>query len=132
MKKAIFPRIGSLFLAVLFLAGTGFRPSGNPAGEGETRIFIDGKEVVPEGMITLDKDETVLLEATGLKPNSEIYIKVKKAGIRWAEDTYLVGESGTLKELLDVPERELTVNCYVTYYDGLGSFHSAEFKLRVN
>jgi hypothetical protein len=98
----------------------------------ETKVFIDGKEIQPSGTIILKKDDTILFEATGLQPNSDIYIKVKKAGIRWAEDTYHVNETGKVREILDVPEKDLTVNCTVTYYNADGDFVTTEFKLKID
>lgn len=131
MKFSMAKSRSYFFLGILFLTSSGFKLATLPPSDGETRIFIDGKQIVPEGTITLEKDETILLEATGLKPKSEVYIKVKKVGIKWAEDTYTVNDSGTVKQFLDVPERDLTVNCFLTYFDAAGRFHEAEFKLRV-
>lgn len=129
MKPAIFRAALPAFLFVVFFMGSAFAPC--DCAEGDTKVFIDGKEIVPEGLIQLEKDDTILLEATGLKPHSEVYIKVKKAGIKWAEDTYRVGETGTVKEILDVPEKDLIVHCTVSYYNAENRFVTTEFKLKI-
>jgi hypothetical protein len=128
MKLAICRAFTGLFLTLSFWGTTAFTTL---APDEETRVFIDGKEIYAEGTIQLEKDDTILLEATGLKPNTDIYIKVKKAGIKWAEDTYRVGAEGKVKEILDVPEKDLIVNCTVTYTNASGNDLTTEFKLKI-
>ena len=86
-----------LFLG-LFVVTTAFRK------DDVTKVMIDGKEIQPEGTITLQRDDTIYLECTGLQPNSKVEMSVKKLGIKWAEDSYDVNETGSVKEILFVPE----------------------------
>lgn len=100
-------------------------------GGGEERVLIDGKELQDEKVITLEKDDTVYLEAYGIKPKSDINVKVMKMGIKWAEDSYRVDETGTIKAIMHVPEQKLSVNCEVTYYGANGQFIEKNFKFKV-
>jgi hypothetical protein len=102
-----------------------------PVGGGEERVLIDGKELQNEKVITLEKDDTVYLEAYGIKPQSDIHVKVMKLGIKWAEDSYHVDESGMIKAIMHVPEQKLTVNCEVTYFGSNGQFIEKAFKFKV-
>jgi hypothetical protein len=102
-----------------------------PRGEDGEKVMIDGKEVQNEKVIELEKDDTVYLEAFGIKPKSEINVKVIKLGVKWAEDVYEVDETGTVKAIMHVPEQRLTVNCEVSYTSGSGEFVEKEFKFKV-
>lgn len=115
------PLIGLFFLA------SGFAPA--LSGE-DAVVLIDGKEVTAESTLVFDRDDTVYLEATGIKPNSNIYFKVKKMGIRWYEDLYEVDKTGEVKGVMQIPEEKLSLNCTVTYYSADGTFHEVEFKFK--
>lgn len=97
-------------------------------GEDAT-VLIDGKPIVPEGDITLKRDDTIMLECVGLKPNSNVSFIVRKAAIKWYEDVYAVNGSGNVKQLLDIPEQKLTVTCIVSYYTADDAEHEVKFKL---
>ena len=74
MKKLL---LNVVALSMVFFIGSGFTAR---LGE-EAIVKIDGQVVEPDGELTFDRDDTVYLEATGIKPNSKIHIKVKKLGM---------------------------------------------------
>jgi hypothetical protein len=123
MKKLM---LNVLALAMLFLIASGFAAA---PGE-EAVVMIDGKVIKPDGELTFDRDDTVYLEATGIKPKSKIHIKVKKLGIAWMQDDYDVDKSGEVKGIMHIPEEKLTVNCFIEYYAADGSFHEVQFKCK--
>jgi hypothetical protein len=114
-------------LILVFLLATGFASA--PAGE-DAEVKIDGKLVRAESTLSFDRDDTVYLEATGIKPNSTIRFKVKKAGIKWFEDVYDVDKTGEVKGIMHIPEERLTVTCFVEYYSRDNTFHEVKFKFK--
>lgn len=111
---------------LLFVFCSGF----TPLGEDEAIVKIDGKLIKPDGEVVFEKDDTVWLEATGIKPNSSIHIKVKKAGISWMQDDYEVDETGEVKGVMHIPEQRLTVTCFIEYYSNDNQFHEVKFKCK--
>lgn len=122
--KRLFFRIVPLML-VYFLA-SGFAAAPNE----EAIVKIDGKLIVPDSEVVFERDDTVWLEATGIKPNSKIHMKVKKLGIAWMQDDYDVDKTGEVKGIMHIPEEKLTVNCFIEYYSGDGKFHEVQFKCK--
>ena len=123
MKKLLL-NVGAL--SMVFFIGSGFTAR---LGE-EAIVKIDGQVVEPDGELTFDRDDTVYLEATGIKPNSKIHIKVKKLGIAWMKDEYPVDKTGEVKGIMHIPEEKLTVNCFIEYHAADGSFHEVQFKCK--
>lgn len=113
----------SLVIGSLFFSLTAFVPNE------DATVLIDGKQIIPEGDITLKRDDTIMLECVGLKPNSNVSFVVKKAAIKWFEDVYQVNSSGSVKQLMDIPEQKLTVTCIVSYFTADDSAHEVKFKL---
>jgi hypothetical protein len=113
-------------LMLVFLLASGFAPLSSD----EAEVRIDGKLVSADGELTFDRDDTVYLEATGIKPNSRIHFEIKKAGIRWMQDDFDVDHTGEVKGIMHIPEQKLTLTCSVEYYSRSGSFHDVKFKLR--
>lgn len=113
-------------LFVLFFAMTGFAPPKTSGAE----VRIDGKLIEPQGLLKFDRDDTVYLEAVGIKPNSWIHMKVKKGGIRWLKNEFKVDDTGEVKGILHIPEMKLTVTCFVNYYDSDGVYHEVKFKFK--
>ncbi len=120
-----------LFYKVLPLLMLYFLASGFAALPDEEAIVkIDGRQIVPDSEVTFERDDTVWLEATGIKPNSKIHMKVKKLGIAWLQDDYDVDKTGEVKGVMHIPEERLTVNCFVSYYSSDGKFHEVAFKCK--
>lgn len=124
MKKFL----SSVFaLALVFLISSGFTSA--PAGE-DAEVKIDGKAIKAETTLQFDRDDTVWLEATGIKPNSIVRFKIKKAGIKWAEHEFEVDKTGEVKGVMHIPEEKITVTCFVEYYSGDNTFHEVKFKFQ--
>jgi hypothetical protein len=120
-----------LLLNVVALVMVFFFASGFAAHAGEEAIVkLDGQIIEPDGELTFKRDDTVYLEATGIKPHSKIHIKVKKMGIAWMQDDYDVDKSGEVKGIMHIPEEKLTVNCFIEYHAADGSFHEVQFKCK--
>lgn len=113
-------------LMMVFVLASGFAAY---PGE-EAIVMIDGKLIVPDGELTFNRDDTVYLEATGIKPNSMIHIKVKKMGIAWMQDDYQADKEGAVKGIMHIPEEKLTVNCFIEYTAADNSFHEVQFKCK--
>ena len=99
-------------------------------GEGNAEVRIDGKLITPEGKLRFDRDDTVYLEATGIKPQSMINIKIKKAGISWVKHEFEVDKTGEVKGIMHMPGQRLSVTCFVKYYSADGTFHDIKFKFK--
>lgn len=127
MKKLVLPHLLSLLLLGVFFLTSGFRFTSDE----DAVVKLDGQVIIPEGTITLDRDDTVYLEVEGVKPNSTVDVEVKKLGIKWMEDSYEVDESGGVKTIVFVPEKKITVNCKVTYYTPGNDLKTVEFKFKV-
>lgn len=123
MKRLFF----AIPLLMVFVLGSGFVPV--PGGD-TAEVRIDGKLITPEGRLKFDRDDTVYLEATGIKPNSIIDIKVKKAGISWVKHEFEVDKTGEVKGIMHMPEQKLSVTCFVKYYSADGTFHDIKFKFK--
>ncbi|MFN8393273.1 MAG: hypothetical protein U0176_01225 [Bacteroidia bacterium] len=123
MKKLF---LQGLSLMVLLILASGFAAMPDT----EAIVKIDGKLITPDGELTFNRDDTVYLEATGIKPHSDIHIKVKKLGIAWMQDDYKVDKSGEVKGIMHIPEEKLTVNCFIEYYSADGKFHEVQFKCK--
>jgi hypothetical protein len=122
MKKLL---LNVVALSVVFFFASGFAKLAE-----EAIVKIDGQLVEPDGELTFNRDDTVYLEATGIKPKSKIHIKVKKLGIAWMQDDYDVDKSGEVKGIMHIPEEKLTVNCFIEYHAADGSFHEVQFKCK--
>lgn len=122
MKKLL---LNGVALLMVFFFASGFAKLAE-----EAIVKIDGQLVEPDGGLTFNRDDTVYLEATGIKPNSKIHIKVKKLGIAWMQDDYDVDKSGEVKGIMHIPEEKLTVNCFIEYHAADGSFHEVQFKCK--
>lgn len=114
-----------LFCGFVFLVSSGFAPVGEKAV-----VKIDGQEVTPEDVLKFERDDTVYLEATGIKPNSSINIKIKKAGIRWATHEFRVNDKGEVIGIMHMPEQKLKVRCTVMYYDADNTYNEVQFKFQ--
>lgn len=123
MKKLLI-QVFPMVLLLLFGSGV------SAISGDEAIVKIDGQEIKPDRELTLKRDDTVYLEATGIKPNSQIHIKVKKLGIAWVKDDYPVDKSGEVKGVMHIPEEKLTVTCFVEYHAADGSFHEVQFKCK--
>lgn len=123
MKKVLC-KVLPLMLVVFLASGFAAAPD-----EGAI-VKIDGKLIVPDSEVTFERDDTVWLEATGIKPNSQIHIKVKKLGIAWMQDDYDVDKTGEVKGVMHIPEEKLTVNCFIEYYSADNKFHEVQFKCK--
>lgn len=123
--KRFFKTISLLFLGTVFIISSGFAPSSD-----EAMVKIDGQVIEPEGVLKFERDDTVYLEATGIKPNSEVNIKIKKAGINWAKHNFRVDKKGEVIGIMHMPEQKLKVKCTVQYYDASNTFHEVEFKFQ--
>jgi hypothetical protein len=123
MKKVLF-RV--LPMVMVFFLASGFAA----APDEEAIVKIDGKLIVPDSEVTFDRDDTVWLEATGIKPNSKIHIKVRKLGIAWMQDDYDVDKTGEVKGVMHIPEEKLTVTCFIEYYSADNKFHEVQFKCK--
>jgi hypothetical protein len=113
-------------LLVLFFLASGFA---SPVND-EAIVKIDGKLIKTDSEVVFERDDTVWLEATGIKPNSKIDINVKKMGISWMKDFYDVDETGEVKGIMHIPEQRLTVTCLVSYYSKDNKFHEVKFKCK--
>ena len=123
MKKLmykVFPMLLVYFLASGFAA----------MPDEEAIVKIDGKQILPDSEVTFARDDTVWLEATGIKPNTKIHMKVKKLGIAWMQDDYDVDKTGEVKGVMHIPEERLTVHCFIEYYSADGKFHEVDFKCK--
>lgn len=120
MKRAL-----PLLFAAILVLGTGFAP-----GNEKAVVKIDGQAITPEGVLRFERDDTVMLEASGIKPNSEVTVKVKKAGIKWANHTFFVNKKGGVAGIMHMPEKKLKVSCTVEYYDADGTFNEVKFKFQ--
>lgn len=114
-----------LFLGLVFVMGSGFSSIGDKA-----EVKIDGQKIEPKGLLRFERDDTVYLEATGIEPNSNIKIKIKKAGIRWANHNFRVNDSGEVTGIMHMPEQKLKVNCTVYYNDADGTENEVQFKFQ--
>lgn len=123
MKKFIL-RVLPLMMVYVLASGFAAMP------DEEAIVKIDGQQIMPNSEVTFQRDDTVWLEATGIKPNSKIHIKVKKLGIAWMQDDYDVDKTGEVKGVMHIPEEKLTVNCFIEYYSADGKFHEVEFKCK--
>lgn len=124
-------RIGILPLSVLvlsFLFSSGFTFLENPE---RAIVKVDGKEIVPEGLIKMDRDDTILFEAEGLKPNSRVDFKVKKLGVRFIKDSYYVDSEGRIKEILYIPNMKIKVKAFVNYHNADGESIDVKFKFKI-
>lgn len=117
----------SLGLIALFFVLSGFTAPPST----DATVKIDGRVVQPEGTIRLDRDDTIYLEIDGIKPNSTVDIKVKKMGVSWVKDEYDVDETGGVKAILNVPEKRITVTCFVSYISVNGIEREVKFKFKV-
>ncbi len=124
MKKLIKHSL-LLFFGFVFLVNSGFAPSGN-----EAVVKIDGQEISPEDVLKFERDDTVYLEATGIKPNSQVSIKIKKAGIRWATHEFRVDDAGEVVGIMHMPEQKLKVRCTVMYYAADNTYNEVQFKFQ--
>ena len=114
-------------LAMIFFLGSAFMPA---PGKSKAEVRIDGKLITPAGNLVFERDDTVYLEAIGIKPNSIIDIKVKKAGISWVKHEFEVDETGEVKGIMHMPGQRLSVTCFVKYYSAGGKFHDVKFKFK--
>lgn len=114
-----------VFLSLVFVMGSGFTPAGEKA-----EVKIDGQLIQPKGTLKFERDDTVYLEATGIEPNSIIKIKIKKAGIRWANHDFRVNDSGEVTGIMHMPEKKLKVSCTVYYNDADGTSNEVQFKFQ--
>ena len=113
------------FLGIVFLVSSGFTSGGEKAV-----VKIDGKDVTHEEVLRFERDDTVYLEATGIKPNSIIDVKIKKAGINWVKHQFDVNDKGEVIGIMHMPEQRLKVKCTVAYYDADDTFNEVKFKFQ--
>ena len=122
------PFVRSFCLLVILFLSTAMTPLPEI---GAAKVTIDDVEVLPDKTMTFKKDDTVYLRATGIKPNSNINFKIKKAGISWSKYDFKVDESGAVEGVLFIPEKKIAVSCFVTFTDAENKFHDVKFKFKV-
>ncbi|MCB9231541.1 MAG: hypothetical protein H6581_07760 [Bacteroidia bacterium] len=133
MKTLRKGKLPLLLLLIPFFVQTGFTPL-NPGDEIDTKgaiVKVDGQKIVSDGMIEMDRDDTILFEAEGLKPNSRVDFKVKKMGVRFLQDSYQVDREGKIKEILYIPDMKIKVSAFVNYYNAKGEPVDLKFKFRI-
>ena len=114
-----------MFLGVVFLIGSGFTSAGEKA-----QVLIDGRDVTHADILKFERDDTVQLEATGIKPNSIINIHIKKAGINWVKHKFEVDETGEVIGIMHMPEKKMKVTCTVMYYDADDTYNEHKLKFQ--
>lgn len=121
----LFVRISPFLLGFLFFFTTAVAP-----GPEKAEVLIDGQKIEPKGLLRFKRDDTVYLKAHGVKPNSTVNIKAKKAGIRWVQHDFIVNETGGVEGIMHIPQQRLKVSCTVTYYDADNTFNEVKFKFQ--
>jgi len=95
-------------------------------------VTLDGNPLEESEVYEIEKDNTFQLIVKGLKPNSEVFVKVKFAGpLGVKKETRTIDDSGTFRWLFDTPNRNVSANCEVTYQSASGRQHTRTFKLKV-
>ena len=128
MKTSRFSVLLLFVLLIPFVFNSGFTFQENPD---RAVVMVDGKEIKPEGVIKMDRDDTILFEAEGLKPNSRVDFKVKKLGIRFIKDSYYVNSEGKIKEILYIPNMKIKVKAFVKYQNADGESIDVKFKFKI-
>lgn len=96
---------------------------------GEVEVLIDGKKVEPKEEYVFNVDEPLKFEAFGLKPNSDIEIKIQKAGIALQKEKYRVGSDGKVFEVLETPDVKMRCKVDVCYFTHTGKQERYQFRL---
>ncbi len=95
------------------------------------KLFIDGKEIKGGDDIRLLKDDSFRMKVTGLRPNSQIDLEFRFAGIKLHTETFFVDEKGESEMILTIPNFKAKAKCIARYWDRAGSRKEAEFHLKV-
>lgn len=96
---------------------------------GEVEVLIDGKKIEPKEEYVFNVDEPLKFEAFGLKPNSDIEIKIQKAGIPLQKEAYRVGSDGKVFEVLETPDLKMRCKVDVCYMTHTGKQERYQFRL---
>jgi|YNPMSStandDraft_2_1061718.scaffolds.fasta_scaffold09861_3 hypothetical protein len=96
---------------------------------GEVVVKIDGKKIAPQEEYVFNVDEPLKFEAEGLKPNSNIEIKIQKMGFPIQKENYKVGSDGKVFEVLETPEIRMKCKVDVCYWTYTGKEERYQFRL---
>lgn len=96
---------------------------------GEVEVKIDGKKIVPQEEYVFNVDEPLKFEAEGLKPNSDVEIKIQKMGFPIQKEIYKVGKDGKVFEVLETPEVKMKCKVDVCYFTYSGKQEKYQFRL---
>lgn len=96
---------------------------------GEVEVKIDGKKITPQEEYEFNIDEPLKFEAEGLKPNSDIEIKIQKMGFPIQKEIYKVGKDGKVFEVLETPELRMKCKVDVCYFTYSGKQEKYQFRL---
>jgi hypothetical protein len=96
---------------------------------GEVGVKIDGKQISPQEEYVFNVDEPLKFEAEGLKPNSEIEIKIHKMGFPIQKEIYKVGKDGKVFEVLETPDFKMKCKVDVCYWTFSGKEEKVQFRL---
>ncbi len=96
---------------------------------GEVEVKIDGKKITPQEEYVFNVDEPLKFEAEGLKPNSDVEIKIQKMGLPIQKEIYKVGKDGKVFEVLETPDLRMKCKVDVCYLTHSGKQEKYQFRL---
>lgn len=96
---------------------------------GEVEVKIDDKKIFPQEEYVFNVDEPLKFEAQGLKPNSDIEIKIHKMGFPIQKEIYKVGNDGKIFEVLETPDLKMKCKVDVCYFTYTGKEEKYQFRL---
>ncbi len=96
---------------------------------GEVEVKIDGKKITPQEEYIFNIDEPLKFEAEGLKPNSDVEIKIQKMGFPIQKEIYKVGKDGKVFEVLETPDLRMKCKVDVCYFTYSGKQEKYQFRL---
>jgi methionyl-tRNA formyltransferase len=93
-------------------------------------VRVDGKAVAEQDEYTFNKDETYKLDVQGLKPNTEVKLRYRKAAVKVQEQRIMADAEGKISRMLEAPEKSIGVTCELELTMASGEQRLIRFRLK--
>ncbi|MBX3102052.1 MAG: hypothetical protein KF690_06050 [Bacteroidetes bacterium] len=108
----------------------GWLSLGSGLAQSAFEVRVDNKIVAEQDEYTFNKDETYKLDVQGLKPNSILKLRYRKAGVKMQEQTIMADAEGKLSRLLEAPEKSIGVTCELELTTADGEDRLIRFRIK--
>ncbi|MEM1000381.1 MAG: hypothetical protein AAGN35_25230 [Bacteroidota bacterium] len=95
------------------------------------QVLVNGQSIAGNTEVLVGAGEPVQLDVSGLQPNSNLNLKIRKLGINLHEEDFTVNASGTVNQSVPLPDIEAQATAVIAYTDWSGTAQQISFVIKI-